>query len=65
METFKLRNGLEIPIELLEVKEFISTMKYTIYDLRNLAPFELSFIKKRCYEEKIKGFEEYLKIIKR
>lgn len=60
-----MKKGMEVPEELQEVKKFTQSMKYTLNDLRRLRPFELCFIKKRCMEEKIKGFDEYMKLIGR
>lgn len=52
-----------LPEELHPVLDFLSSMKYTLQEIKNLSPLEVEFIRTRCKEEHIKYLDEAIERI--
>lgn len=49
--------------ELRGTYDLIRSMKYRIYDLKNLSVGEVNFIRERCHELKLGSFDELIQIL--
>lgn len=49
-----------LSLEQQELYDFLKSMKYTIEYLRKLNPLEVLFIRERCKELHLKGFDELI-----
>lgn len=52
-----------LPEKFYPVLDFLSSMKYTLAELKNLTPLEVEFLRTRCIEERIEYLDEVLERI--